>query len=1015
MWVKVFNGDPKPGRPRLYPCFPDRSTMLSSDPAPLFFQRELRRIRLGAAIAAILALTFQTIHAQSIPSGGASLTTVTDIAVAGSFYGGSNNGGPVATRTIVSVTGQSFAQAAEFNVQNPDGVFYSSAVTAQSNRAVAVGDVVLLHFYMRAIQTTAETGSVIAHVYVEGPSPNYTKSISAQVFAGTEWTEYFLPFTVVEAEASGDLGIKLGLGESDRPEILQVAGYQAIWYGTSRTLDEMPRTSFQYDGRDPNAAWRKDADARIEQYRKANYEVRVVNTAGVPVPGATVHMKMLRHAFQFGTAYVASRVADQSTTENQTYLQKLLELFNAGSTENALKWGAWDGEWGPSYNKTQTLAALSYLHDQGMHLRGHVLVWPSKRNLPASLGPLIDSADPSLPQLVLNHIDDIVGATKDYLEEWDVLNEPYDNHDLMDLFGQHIMVDWFAEARLNHPTARLFINDYGILSGGGVNITKQDAYANTIQYLLDNAAPVTGIGFQSHFDTSPTGIPKVWSVMQRYAQEFPDLPFRVTEFDVDTDDEQLQVDYTRDFMTIVFSEPKVIGFQMWGFWEGAIWRSRAAMYRQDWTEKPNGAAYRDLVFNKWWTDETRTTRTDGRVLGRGFLGDYSVEVTAGGQTVTQPLTLTTGGVSQDVTIDVPEPGEPQITRQPFGITVSPGETAQLTIEVAGDPAPEITWYKNGVAMNEHGTVLGITNAVSTDEARYYATVTNSAGTIQSREVRIGVRLPADRHEKLVNISTRGSVLTGDGVMIAGFVITGTGTKNVVLRGIGPRLASFGVPGVLANPRMEIFHLGEIVPFAENDTWDPALATVFSQVGAFDLTGDTASAALQLDLPPGGYTVKISGVNNTTGIGIVEAYDASTEAPLEFVNISTRGQVAADSGVLIAGFYISGEVPKKVLIRGVGPTLGAFGVSGTLADPTLKLFEQLAGGATRQIAFNDDWSLGNDPNEIAAASAAAGAFPLDPYSRDAAMVVWLEPGGYTVHLAGANGGTGVGLVEVYRLQ
>lgn len=968
----------------------------------------------AAATIGLLALLAPAARAQEIPSGGLPLTDVADIAVAGSFYGGTNNGGPIAVRTIVPAGGQPFTQAAQFDVQNPDGLFYSTAVSAYSNRAVAQGDVVLLHFYMRAIQTTSETGSVVAHVYVEGPAPDYAKSISTQVFSGMEWTEYFLPFTVVASQATGELGIKMGFAESERPQILEIAGYEAIWYGTSRTIDEMPRTSFRYDGREPDAAWRSAAAARIEQYRKADYEVRVVNAAGIPVPGAAVRMKMKRHAFEFGTAFVASRVADQSSSENRTYLDKLLELFNAGSTENALKWPAWIGEWGQGFNKPQTLAALSYLQDQGMHLRGHVLVWPSQRNLPTSLGTLLASADPSLPQLVLDHIDDIVGTTKDYLEEWDVLNEPYDNHDLMDLFGQHIMVDWFAEARLNHPTARLFINDYGILSGGGLNVAKQDAYENTIRYLLDNGAPVEGIGFQGHFDGSPSGIPKVWSVMQRYAQAFPDLAFRVTEFDVDSDDEQLQADYLRDFLTIVFSEPQAIGFQLWGFWEGAHWRPRAAIIRQDWTEKDSAAAYRDLVFNQWWTDEQRTTRADGRVSGRGFLGDYTVEVTVGGQTVSQPLTLASGGAVQDVVVDVPEAGDPQVTRQPFGTTVSPGGSVHLEVEVAGDPAPQITWYKNGVALNEHGTVLEIASASSSDEARYYAAVSNSIGTIKSREVRVGVRAPADRHEKLVNISTRGSVLTGEDVMIAGFVITGTGTKSVLLRGIGPRLGSFGVPGTLGDPTMSIYRLGENVPFAENDNWDPALATLFTQVGAFDLTGDTDSAALQVDLPAGGYTVKIAGVNNTTGIGIVEAYDANSGAPLEFVNISTRGRVQSDSGILIAGFYISGSVPKRVLIRGIGPTLGSYGVGGTLADPTLTLFEQLAGGATREIAFNDDWSVGNDPQAIATAASATGAFPLNPYSRDASMVVWLEPGGYTVHLSGANGSTGVGLVEVYRM-
>ena len=960
------------------------------------------------------AMIAPAILAQSIPSGGAPLTNVADIAVNGNFYGGSNGGNPIAVRTIVPVTGQPFTQAARIDVQNPDGLFYSTAVTAQSNRAVAQGDVVLLHFYMRAIQTTAETGTVVAHVYAEGPAPSYTKSISMQVHAGPGWTEYFLPFTVATAHTSGEFGIKMGFAESDRPQILEVAGYEAIWYGTSRTIAEMPRTSFQYDGRDPNATWRAAAAARIEQHRKAVYEIRVVNNDGMPVPGATVRMKMKRHAFQFGSAFVSARVVNQATTDNQTYRAKLLELFNAGSTENDLKWGAWIGEWGTSFNKPQTLAALSYLRDQGMHLRGHVLVWPSERNLPNIIDVLLPTADPSIPGLVRSHIDEIVGATEPYLQEWDVLNEPYDNHDLMDLFGNSIMVDWFNRARLNHANALLFINDYGILSGGGVNIAKQDAYENTIQYLLNSGAPVGGIGFQGHMGSSPTGIPRVWTVMQRYAQAFPELAFRVTEFDVDTDDEQLQADYTRDFLTIVFSHPQSIGLQFWGFWEGAHWRPKAAMFRQDWTEKPSVGAYRDLVFGKWWTDESSATRADGRALGRGFLGDYDVEVTVGGQTITQSFSLTSAGVVQDIVVNVPIAGDPQVTRQPFGTTVLPGEPASLEVEVAGSPAPQITWFKNDVALNEHGTALNIASATSANEARYYAEVSNSLGTVRSREVRVGVRSPANRNEKLINISTRGNVQSGEGLMVAGFYITGSGTKNVLLRGVGPRLGILGVPGALGDPRIWIYRVGENTPFADNDSWNPALTTVFSQVGAFPLDGDTASAALQLDLAAGGYTVHVTGMNGTTGVGLVEAYDASTGTPLELVNISTRGLVGQGDDILIAGFYIQGQVPKKVLIRAAGPKLAVYGVQGALPDPTLTLFEPLVGGGAREIAFNDDWGVGNDPQEIANTAASVGAFDFDPGSRDASMVVWLEPGGYTVHLAGANGSTGIGLIEVYQV-
>jgi len=231
-----------------------------------------------------------------------------------------------------------------------------------------------------------------------------------------------------------------------------------------------------------------------------------------------------------------------------------------------------------------------------------------------------------VPRMVLDHIADIVTATAPILDEWDVINEPYNNHDLMDVYGCGIMVDWFRAARRHHPTAILYINDFGILSARGRDTAHQRHYEETIRFLVEQGAPVGGIGMQGHFDATPTDIPRVLQILDRFAAAFPAQVIKVTEFDVDTDDEALQADYTRDFMTAIFSHPRTVGFQMWGFWEGAHWRPHAAMYTRDWQEKPNAKAYRDLVLKAWWTDISGVTGPDGTFSGRGFFGDYEIEV-----------------------------------------------------------------------------------------------------------------------------------------------------------------------------------------------------------------------------------------------------------------------------------------------------------------------------------------------------------------------------------------------------
>ncbi|MCC5024038.1 MAG: endo-1,4-beta-xylanase [Candidatus Synoicihabitans palmerolidicus] len=157
------------------------------------------------------------------------------------------------------------------------------------------------------------------------------------------------------------------------------------------------------------------------------------------------------------------------------------------------------------YNQEQTVAALGWAQDNGLAMRGHVLVWPSVRNLPNWIAPLVESNDASVPQRVLTHIEDVITATAGKFVDWDVINEPYDNFDLMERYGYDLMAEWFKEARRLDAGVGLFINDYGLLTGGGLNTTKQDAYESTIKRILDDGGPLTGIAFQGHFSGSPTG------------------------------------------------------------------------------------------------------------------------------------------------------------------------------------------------------------------------------------------------------------------------------------------------------------------------------------------------------------------------------------------------------------------------------------------------------------------------------------------------------------------------------
>jgi len=975
-------------------------------------------IRSGVLRAAALLLVFSVgtpfLRAQEIPSGGTSLVSVADIAVNGSFYANEDTEGAIASRSTVTVTGQSFTSAARIDVARPTGNFWNSAVTQTTNRALANGDVVLLHFFMRAIETTDETGTVTLQAYFEGPAPDYSKSLSYRASATSEWTEYFLPFAVDGTYAAGVAGMKFGFTASARAQVLEFGGVELLWYGKTRTLAEMPRTSFQYEGRPANAPWRAQAAARIEQYRKANFTVDVRDSGGAPLPGATVSVRQRRHAFGFGSAMVASRLMGAGAS-NDTYRAHVLELFNTGTFENDLKWEPWIGDWSSSFSRSQTLAALQWLQEQGIPMRGHVLVWPSTRNMPDSFTSRINSADPTVPAAILDHIDDVMVPTTPYLEEWDVINEPYDNFDVMATYGYEHMIDWFERARANHATADLYINDYGILSGGGLNTTKQNAYAETVQYLLDGGAPVTGIGFQGHFSATPTGITRIWQILERYATEFPDLKFRITELDLSTDDESMQADFYRDLLTIAISHPQMEGVQFWGFWEGAHWRDTAAMFRTDWTAKPAADAYRQLVYDDWWTEVEAAVGADGTITGRGFHGTYEYQVTYGDTVQSGSFDLAAGDATVTVQLDVAGEPLPAIVTQPLGATAAPGGSVTLSTAASGSPAPTITWHRDSASGTVVGTgsELTLASLTAADAGTYVAVATNASGAATTRPVKVGVRATGTQTERLANISTRGNVSTGAAALVAGFVISGSEAKDVVIRAVGPRLGSYGLPDTLADPRIRIFKGAEqVTPLVENDDWSSDLADDFAALGAFDLSGDTKSAAVRVALEPDSYTVQVLGVADGTGLAIVEVYDAATGQPVEMVNISTRGNVGTGLQKLVGGFVVSGDVPRQVLIRGIGPGLAAYGVPGTLADPIIRLYETDSEGQPRFLRANDNWTAG-DIETIESVSASIGAFALERGSNDAVLLVSLEPGSYTVELSGVGDTTGIAIVEVYR--
>ncbi len=293
----------------------------------------------------------------------------------------------------------------------------------------------------------------------------------------------------------------------------------------------------------------------------------------------------------------------------------------------------------------------------------------------------------------------------------------------------------------------------------------------------------------------------------------------------------------------------------------------------------------------------------------------------------------------------------------------------------------------------------------------------ASGTVTAASY-AGLRMGQVASTRLVNLSTRGQAGSGGDLMIAGFVLAGEADRWVLIRAIGPTLAGFGVVAPLADPQVSLFRGQTVV--ASNEDWggtEAAESTAAAvSLGAFALPEGSRDAVLWRRLSPGSYTAQIgTGSGDAAGPALVEVYDGggvagSTGAETRISNIATRGRLASADDTFIAGIVVRGNVPKRVLVRAAGPALLPYGVANAASDPMLTVFRD-----SEVIANNDNWSSSSDnSSQVAGATASAGAFAFTMGSLDAAMVLTLDPGAYTVVVRASSGAVGEVLIETYEL-
>jgi len=545
-------------------------------------------------------------------------------------------------------TGQDFDRSVTIDVVGTHVNPWDAGYFVKNVQPIQQGDKILMAVWLKTtpINLTAP-GNL--NIFAED-AVTYSKEIYLSVAPDTVWKQYLIPFEAKDNYAVGDLNVGFHLGQQ---YTIQYAGMTMINYGSSIAFSSLPQVLNieDYPGSAPNALWRAAAASRIEQHRKANMQIQVIDQQGNPLSNVPVRIEMQRHLFAFGSAITPRKLANNSGF-NATYQSKILDLdgnghgFNWVVTENALKWDAWEGNY--TSTPSETVNAINFLTHNKIKVRGHVLLWPGWDVMPSDM-----QANSNNPNYMLNRINAHLNTMLNYpgiqgkVKEWDVINEIVHVRDLENALkgstgfptGREVYPQVFSQTQQEAPNLVKYINDYNILNNSSVSAGDYLLYKSFIQEIIDAGAPLDGIGFQAHMGGALIAPDSLYAIIDDCYQTFG-KDIKITEYDQsDNIPDSLAAKYTGDFLTSIFSHSATNGFLMWGFWDGAHWGSNAPLYYSNWQPKPTHAVFTDLIFNQWWTDSTLTTDANGNLSLRGFKGDYKITATLNGVDVVANLEL----------------------------------------------------------------------------------------------------------------------------------------------------------------------------------------------------------------------------------------------------------------------------------------------------------------------------------------------------------------------------------------
>ncbi len=576
----------------------------------------LRSLACSQFAVAALFLTATLLDAQPLPPGGAEL--VDPNAKLQMF---ADNGGQA---LMMPVNGQKFFEAPDITVAvaTPDKPWSAYVTAPIAGNAIKAGDRLVVTYLARCTRGApappgmdGPMGLATAKIQLSGATHDMLGITDATKF-GNKWQTVARTIVAKMDAPAAATEVTIFLGE--QKQSVEIADIHVLNYGGDYDLAKLPHEPRTYEGREPDAAWRKEALERIEKNRMTDYSVIVVGRDGKPLANATIGVDLVRSEFGFGSC-VTRQLLTEQTPDAEKYRDIAARTFSRVVFENDLKPGLFPED---SQGLEQLTKTVAWLKEQGISIRGHYLMqnaidgWTRER-----LG------DPAkLRSDLMESVRTRIGMMKHDVIEWDVINHPvaWEGAELLTQRGppfDTLPLDVFREAR-NLTDLPLCVNEDQIFRPG----RQQDKTFDYLTEMKRQGLVVAGLGNQAHMHSSFLPSPMdMLKVTDRFATVVPKQV--ITEYDIVAEgDDQLAADYLRDSMIACFSHPAYDGFLLWGFWEGSHWLPEAALWKKSWQPKPAALVWEDWVGKRWHTTKGVKSDAAGKITWRGFKGTYRLWV-----------------------------------------------------------------------------------------------------------------------------------------------------------------------------------------------------------------------------------------------------------------------------------------------------------------------------------------------------------------------------------------------------